>query len=163
MKKQDLPQDESNLKSANMTEVLYVTDENDNYTTANSIGWEAKKAALEELIANTPRWPSGCFSSLQQRLAKADSITAADQIANTEALRTLAIRAEIITGQESPASDKQARMVYQVQQMQQGFGQRDTHFEPLLIEWISLAGVDTAEYTSLLQRFNACRIQGVAK
>ncbi|KXH78464.1 hypothetical protein [Chryseobacterium kwangjuense] len=48
MKKQDLPQDESNLKSANMTEVLYVTDENDNYTTANSIGWEAKKAALEE-------------------------------------------------------------------------------------------------------------------
>lgn len=31
-----------------MTEVLYVTDENDNYTTANSIGWDAKKAALEE-------------------------------------------------------------------------------------------------------------------
>ncbi|MCW3161000.1 hypothetical protein [Chryseobacterium oryctis] len=48
MKKQDLPQDDSNLKSANMTEVLYVTDENDNYTTANSIGWEAKKAALDE-------------------------------------------------------------------------------------------------------------------
>jgi hypothetical protein len=48
MKKQDLPQDESNLKSANMTEVVYVTDENDNYTTANSIGWEAKKLALEE-------------------------------------------------------------------------------------------------------------------
>ena len=51
MKKQDLPQDESNLQSANMTEVLYVTDENDNYTTANSIGWDAKKAALEESIA----------------------------------------------------------------------------------------------------------------
>ncbi len=48
MKKQDLPQDESNLQSANMTEVLYVTDENDNYTTANSIGWDAKKAALDE-------------------------------------------------------------------------------------------------------------------
>ncbi|WP_153396191.1 hypothetical protein [Chryseobacterium vaccae] len=48
MKKQDLPQDESNLKSANMTEVLYVTDENDNYTTANSTGWDAKKAALDE-------------------------------------------------------------------------------------------------------------------
>lgn len=48
MKKQDLPQDESNLKSANMTEVLYVTDDNDNYTTANSIGWDAKKAALDE-------------------------------------------------------------------------------------------------------------------
>lgn len=48
MKKKDLPQDESNMKSANMTELLYVTDENDNYTTANSIGWDAKKAALDE-------------------------------------------------------------------------------------------------------------------
>jgi len=51
MKKQDLPQDESNLKSANMTEVLYVTDENNNYTTANSIGWDVKKAALDESLA----------------------------------------------------------------------------------------------------------------
>lgn len=51
MKKQDLPQDESNLKSANMTEVLYVTDENNNYTTANSIGWDAKKAALDESLS----------------------------------------------------------------------------------------------------------------
>ena len=51
MKKQDLPQDESNLKSANMTEMLYVTDENDNYTTANSTGWDAKKAALDESMA----------------------------------------------------------------------------------------------------------------
>lgn len=48
MKKQDIPQDESNLKSANITEVVYVTDENDNYTTANSSGWDAKKAALDE-------------------------------------------------------------------------------------------------------------------
>jgi len=48
MKKQDLPQDESNMKSANMTEVLYVTDENDNYTTANSTGLDAKKASLDE-------------------------------------------------------------------------------------------------------------------
>ncbi len=51
MKKQDLPQDESNLKSANISEVLYVTDENNNYTTANSSGWDVKKAALEESLA----------------------------------------------------------------------------------------------------------------
>lgn len=51
MKKDKIPQDKSTLQSANMTEVLYVTDENDNYTTANSIGWEAKKAALEESMA----------------------------------------------------------------------------------------------------------------
>ncbi|WDF47145.1 hypothetical protein PQ459_01380 [Chryseobacterium sp. KACC 21268] len=51
MKKQDIPQDQSNLQSANMTEMLYVTDENNNYTTAQSIGWEAKKAALDESMA----------------------------------------------------------------------------------------------------------------
>jgi Ni,Fe-hydrogenase maturation factor len=48
VKKDEIPQDESNLQSANMTEMLYVTDENDNYTTVNSIGWDAKKAALDE-------------------------------------------------------------------------------------------------------------------
>ncbi len=51
MKKQDLPQDESSLQAANMTELLYVTDDNDNYTTASSIGWDAKKAALDESMA----------------------------------------------------------------------------------------------------------------
>ncbi|MDP9957011.1 leucyl aminopeptidase (aminopeptidase T) [Epilithonimonas hungarica] len=51
MKKQDIPQDESSMQSANMTEMLYVTDENNNYTTAQSIGWEAKKAALDESMA----------------------------------------------------------------------------------------------------------------
>ena len=51
MKKQDIPQDESNLQSANITEVIYVTDENDNYTTANSIGWEVKKMALDQSLA----------------------------------------------------------------------------------------------------------------
>lgn len=50
MKRQDIPQDESNLKSANMTEVVYVTDENDNYTTANSSGWDAKRLALDESL-----------------------------------------------------------------------------------------------------------------
>lgn len=50
MKRQDIPQDESNLKSANMTEVVYVTDENDNYTTANSTGWDAKRLALDESL-----------------------------------------------------------------------------------------------------------------
>jgi hypothetical protein len=43
MKKQDLPQDESNLKSANMTEVLYVTDENDNYTQPTALAGTPKK------------------------------------------------------------------------------------------------------------------------
>jgi hypothetical protein len=120
-----------------------------------------KKTNLETLIANTPRWPTGCFSLVQQRLAKADAISGAIQATNTELLHTLTIRAEILAGQESPAADKQARMAYQVKQMQQGFGQRDNSFEPLVLEWIALGGVATPTYTTLLSRFNNARAQGV--
>ncbi len=48
MKKSEVPQEDSVLKSVNMTEIYYVTDEDGNYTTANSSGWEAKALALDE-------------------------------------------------------------------------------------------------------------------
>ena len=51
MKKKDVPQDNSKMEAAKMTELLYITDENDNYTTANSKGWDAKNLALEESMA----------------------------------------------------------------------------------------------------------------
>jgi len=110
---------------------------------------------------SSPRWPSGTFSLLQQRVAKADAITSAAQANNTELLRTLTIRAEILAGLESPAEDKQVRMAYQVKQMQEAFGQRDSSFEPLILEWIALGGVATGVYTSLLERFNHSRARGV--
>ena len=121
----------------------------------------AQKEKLDALIANPPRWPSGTFSLLQQRVAKADAITSAAQANNTELLRTLTIRAEILAGLESPAEDKQVRMAYQVKQMQEAFGQRDSSFEPLILEWIALGGVATGVYTSLLERFNHSRARGV--
>lgn len=121
----------------------------------------AKKAQLETLIANTPRWPTGSFSLVQQRLAKADTITSEIQKINSETLHTLAIRAEILAGQESPAEDKQVRMAYQVQQMQQAFGQRDSSFDPLVLELITLGGLEAETYSRLLDRFNNSRSQGV--
>ena len=119
----------------------------------------AQKNQLETIIADVSRWPTGSFSAVQQRLAKADNMTSEIQTANTESLHTLTIRAEILAGKESPAEDKQARMAYQVQQMQQAFGQRDSSFEPLIMEWISLGGVPTLAYNELLARFNQCRSQ----
>lgn len=120
-----------------------------------------QKANLEVLIANTPRWPSGTFSLVQQRLGKADAMTSHNQIANTELLQLLTIRAEILAGKESPAEDKQIRMAYQVKQMQQGFGQRDSSFDGLVLEWVTLGGVTTAVYTPLLMRFNNSRSLGI--
>lgn len=46
MKKEDVPQDAGNLSDKNIRELVYATDENGNYTTALSTGWEPKSIAL---------------------------------------------------------------------------------------------------------------------
>ena len=50
MKKSEVPQDESNLESANFKELCYAVDENGEYTTANSSGWNPKTIALNNAI-----------------------------------------------------------------------------------------------------------------
>lgn len=50
MKKEEVPQDKSNLESANFRELCYAVDENGEYTTENSTGWEPKTAALNNAI-----------------------------------------------------------------------------------------------------------------
>lgn len=51
MKKSEVPQDKSNLESANFKELCYAVDENGNYTTVNSSGWNPKTIALDNAIA----------------------------------------------------------------------------------------------------------------
>lgn len=50
MKKSEVPQDKSNIESVNMRELCYATDENGEYTTALSSGWEPKTIALSNAI-----------------------------------------------------------------------------------------------------------------
>lgn len=50
MKKKEVPQDKSNLESANFRELCYAVDEEGKYTTANSSGWEPKTVALNNAI-----------------------------------------------------------------------------------------------------------------
>lgn len=117
-----------------------------------------KKAQLENRIAAISRWPAGTLSAVQARLTKAIRMSAAEQNDNISLLKTLTIRAEIFAGLESPESDKPLRMNYQVQQLQQGLGQRDAQFEPLLMEWIGLGGIPDEVYEPLFTRFNHSRM-----
>lgn len=48
MKKEQVPQDAGSLSKNNIQELCYAVDENGNYTTVQSSGWEAKSAALDE-------------------------------------------------------------------------------------------------------------------
>ncbi len=50
MKKSEVPQDSSSLESANIREMYYAVDENGEYTTELSTGWDPKKIALDNAI-----------------------------------------------------------------------------------------------------------------
>lgn len=50
MRKEEVPQDKSNLESANFRELCYAVDENGEYTTENSTGWDPKTIALDNAI-----------------------------------------------------------------------------------------------------------------
>ncbi len=117
----------------------------------------SQRETLTLSVAQVARWPSGTQQAVQLRLTKSDTLTTEDQQRNRDLLRTLTIRAEILAGVDSPETDKPARMNYQVQQLQQGLGQRDSQFEPLLIEWIALGGIEQTTYAPLLTRFDQCR------
>lgn len=50
MKKEDVPQDISNLSKSNVKELCYAVDDKGNYTTELSSGWEPKTIALQKSI-----------------------------------------------------------------------------------------------------------------
>ena len=50
MKQEEVPQDKSNLESANFRELCYAVDENGTYITENSTGWDPKTIALDNAI-----------------------------------------------------------------------------------------------------------------
>lgn len=48
MKKEQVPQDDGSLSKKDIHELCYAVDENGNYTTVQSSGWDVKSAALDE-------------------------------------------------------------------------------------------------------------------
>lgn len=50
MKKEEVPQDKSNLESANFRELCYAVDENGEYVTERSTGWNPKTIALDNAM-----------------------------------------------------------------------------------------------------------------
>lgn len=51
MKKEQVPQDKGSLSERNLSELCYAIDENGNYTTVQSSGWEVKSVALDESMS----------------------------------------------------------------------------------------------------------------
>ncbi len=126
---------------------------------------EAERAALQqqvtEFMDSVTQWPKNGLAALEQKIAMEHPVDAQQQNNNEQTLKTLCIRAEILTNQETPAEDKALRMQYQVSRLQQGFGQAtsasDSNIQSLTLEWVMVGPVPTDLYQPLLERFQKCR------
>ncbi len=52
MKTKDVPQDDANMLQGKFKEPVYSLDENDNYTTVPSVGWDPKNAVMQDAWDN---------------------------------------------------------------------------------------------------------------
>ena len=126
---------------------------------------EAERAALQqqvtEFMDSVTQWPKNGLAALEQKIAMEHPVDAQQQNNNEQTLKTLCIRAEILTNQETAAEDKALRMQYQVSRLQQGFGQAtsasDSNIQSLTLEWVMVGPVATDLYQPLLERFHKCR------
>lgn len=112
---------------------------------------EESYEAVSNLISSND-WPKTIASALQSRLINAKNLTSADVEISNKKLRELVLRADILAGRESPEDEKPARMRYQVQQMQQGFGKRNIQFSDLQLEWFATPAL-VEDYDQLVKRF----------
>lgn len=112
--------------------------------------------ACSQQLDAPPALPNGSLVLLTERLSQAKQVTRELQLQNLHNLRILCLRAEIISNKESPESERNLRMNYLMQQLQQGLGKRDDSLEALVFEWISLGAIADSDYQSLEQRLLEC-------
>ena len=124
-------------------------------------GTSSNAETLQAEIDKITQWPTGGLKAVQQKIARANA--SADLDANVNALRELCIRADILTGTETPANEQALRTAFQVNQLQQNFGRKaqdvSTEFENLIFEWIAVGAVEAEAYKTLFIRFNASRLK----
>lgn len=117
----------------------------------------AKQAALT-FIEGVAHWPKGALQIVKAELDKPGS---SDIAANESALRTLCIRAEILTETATPEADQQLRRNYQLQRLMKGLGQapssKQEELNAMVFEWIAVGATTDAVYAELLERFSRCR------
>jgi Domain of Unknown Function (DUF349) len=119
---------------------------------------DALKQAAEEGLSNIPQPPKGGVAALRNALAHSEN---GDVAANELALRTLCIRAEILTDTPTPAEDHTMRREYQLRRLKESMGQGGSaereHLDTLASEWLQAGPIEEATYMQLVERFKECR------
>jgi hypothetical protein len=118
---------------------------------------DSLKQAAEAQLTGPAKWPKRGLDVLKQALAQPGNSNLA---ANEVALRTLCVRAEILTDTPTPESDQTLRREYQVKRLMQSMGQgikSEEGLDALTLEWLSVGTTEEGTYLQLLDRFKACR------
>ncbi len=127
-----------------------------NTVLAEEGGNDTLRNDVESFIEGVNQWPEGGQNFVKQKLLQVASEPHADTAENLKALKLLCIRSEILADQETPETDKQLRMEYQVQLLQKGLGaQRMEENSSVSIakEWCCVGPVSEDEYKALFDRF----------
>lgn len=125
--------------------------------------WDASaqdnaEAALSTASESVNGSTKAALQVIQQRFEN-PALTEAQQKDNTQALQVLCIRAEILTGQETPEECKAQRMEFQMAQLKQGLGQADKDtMDAFTQQWLATGAAEKSHYDALWQRFNGCRL-----
>jgi hypothetical protein len=118
---------------------------------------QALRESTRTLAEGAQQWPKGGAQAIKEKLAATAS---PDMAAHETALRTMCIRAEIITGTATPAEDQALRRNYQLQSLVKGFGQSAApgrqQIDAMVFEWIGVGPTPTPIYTELFERFRSC-------
>lgn len=119
---------------------------------------DALKQVAEDHFASATKWPRRGLDALKNALAQQGG---GDLAANELALRTLCIRAEILTDTPTPAADQTLRREYQVKRLMESMGQgikaEEGQIDALTIEWLDAGPTEEPTYLQLLERFKECR------
>jgi hypothetical protein len=119
---------------------------------------DALRQAAEQFIAAVPQWPKGGLQAVKAALARPG---ADDIAANEAALRTLCIRAEILTAKPTPPSDQALRREYQMKRLMEGMGQGiSAHadgLEKVALEWAATGASRPDVYQELRARLAHCQ------
>ncbi len=125
---------------------------------------DALKQIAENHLGNIAQSPKGGVDALKNALAQPAN---SDLAANELALRTLCIRAEILTDTPTPAADQTLRREYQLRRLMETMGQGGTaeqgHLDSLALEWLSVGPTEETTYVQLAERFKECRKRAVSR
>ncbi|MFL6576433.1 MAG: DUF349 domain-containing protein, partial [Povalibacter sp.] len=123
---------------------------------------EELKQAAQEHLSKAAQSPKRGIETLRNSFTRPAS---SDLIVNELALRTLCIRAEILTDTPTPSADQTLRREYQVKRLMQSMGQgikpSEGELDSLILEWLAVGPTEESTYLELVERFKTARRKGL--